>query len=51
MYTFLIPAVIVQIFNPLAELIIPIGIPSKEAKAETEIHPITAKSKIRKCSI
>ena len=29
----LIPAVIAQIFNPIAELIIPIGIPIKEAKA------------------
>ena len=30
----LIAAVIKQIFNPIAELIISIGIPSKEAKAE-----------------
>ena len=30
----LIPAVIAQIFNPTVELIIPIGIPTKEAKAE-----------------
>ena len=30
----LIPAVFAQIFNPTAELIIPIGIPTKEAKAE-----------------
>ena len=29
---FLIPAVIAQIFNPIAELVIPIGIPSKQAK-------------------
>ena len=33
---FLIPAVIPQMFNPLSELVIPIGIPSKEAKAEIE---------------
>ena len=33
---FLIAAVIAQIFNPIAELIIPIGIPTKEAKAEME---------------
>ena len=32
----LIPAVITQIFNPIEELVIPIGIPTKEAKAEME---------------
>ena len=32
---FLFPA---QIFNPIVELAIPIGIPTKEAKAELEIH-------------
>ena len=31
---FLIPSVITQIFNPTAELVIPIGLPTKEAKAE-----------------
>ena len=31
---FLITAVIAQVSNPIAELSIPIGIPSKEAKAE-----------------
>ena len=31
---FLIPAVIAQIFNPIAELVIPIGIPTKEAKKD-----------------
>ena len=40
-------AVITQIFNPIAELVIPIKI----AKAEIEIHPVTAEAKIRKCSI
>ena len=29
-----------QILNPIAELVIPIGILSKEAKAEIEIHPV-----------
>ena len=48
---FLIPAVTAQIFNPIAELIIPIGIPSKEAKAEIEIHPVIVGTKIRKSSI
>ena len=46
LYTF---AVIAQIFNPISELAIPIGIPSKDAKAEIEIHPVTAEAKIRKC--
>ena len=39
-FYFLIPAVIAQIFNPIAELVILIGIPIKEAKAEIEIHPV-----------
>ena len=42
---------IAQTFNPLAELVIPIGIPSKEGKAEIEIHPVIEKAKIRKCLI
>ena len=41
---FLIPAIIAQILNPIPELVIPIGIPSKEAKAEMEIHPITVEA-------
>ena len=45
---FLIPAVVTQIFNPIAELIIPIGIPIKEAKAEMETHPVIVEAKIRK---
>ena len=48
---FLIPAAIAQIFNPIAELVILIGIPSKEAKAEIEILPVIAETKTRKCSI
>ena len=35
---FLIAAVVIQIFNPPAELVIAIGIPTKEAKAEMETH-------------
>ena len=37
---FLIPAVITQIFEPIVELAIPIGIATKEGKAEMETHPI-----------
>ena len=48
---FLIPAVIGQIFNPITELVMPIGIPSKKAKAEIEIHPVIVEAKLRKCSI
>ena len=43
----LIPAAIAQIFNPIAKLVIPIGIPSKEAKVENEIHPVIVEAKIR----
>ena len=46
----LIPAVLAQTFNPIAELAISIGIPTKEAKAEIEIHLVTAEAKIRKSS-
>ena len=46
---FLIPAAIAQIFNLIAELVIPIGIPIKEAKAENEINPVIVEAKIRKC--
>ena len=46
-----IAAVITQIFNPIAELVIPKRIPTKEAKSEMEIHPVTAEAKIKKCSI
>ena len=35
---FLIPAIMKQIFNPIAELVIPIGIPIKDVKREIEIH-------------
>ena len=37
---FLIPAVFTKILNPIAEPVIPIGIPTKEAKAEMETHPV-----------
>ena len=47
----LTPAVIAQIFNPIAELTIPIGTPIKGAKSEIEIHPVIVETKIRKYSI
>ena len=41
---YLIPKVIAQFFNPIAELVINIGIRSKES--ETEIHSVTAEVKV-----
>ena len=46
---FLILVVIAQIFNPIGQLVIPIGIPIKEAKAEIEIHLVIIEIKTRKC--
>ena len=48
---FLIPAVITQIFNPIVELAIPIGITTKEAQAEMETPPVTVEITIREWSI
>ena len=42
------PAAIAHIFSPIAELVILIGTPSKEAKGEIEIYPVIADAKIRK---
>ena len=41
---FFISAVTVQICNPTTELVIPMGVPSKEAKAEFQTHPVTKMS-------
>ena len=48
---FLIPAVTAQIFDSPVELVIPIGIPTKEAKAEMEAHPVVVEITISKWSI
>ena len=50
-FYFLITAVIAQTFDPVAELVIPIKILTKEAKAEMKTHPVISEAKIRKCSI
>ena len=42
---FLIPAAITHICNPVAEVVIAIAIPTKEAKAEIETHPVTVETK------
>ena len=43
---FLYHAGIIQNFNPTAEFVIPLGIPTKEAKVETEKNPLTIEIKI-----
>ena len=47
----LISEAIAQIFNSTAQLTMPIAIPTKETKEETETHSVTTKAKISKCSI
>ena len=48
---FLVPAVFVQTFNSVAELVIPIGILSEEEKGEIEIRLVIEESETIKCSI
>ena len=48
---FLILAVIAKTFNLTAELVIPIGISTEEAKAVIETYPVTAEAEMSKCSI
>ena len=48
---FLIPTVIAQIFNHIADLVILIAILAKEATAEMQTYPVTLEIKISKCSI
>ena len=48
---FLILANIAQIFNPILKLIIPLEISTKEAKVQMEIHTVTAKTKVKECSM
>ena len=46
---FWIAAFITQIFNPIADLVIPIGIPTEEATAKMEKYPVTVENNISKC--
>ena len=48
---FLIPLVIAQIFNPIAELVNRIGIPTKKAKAEMETHPVIVEITVSEWSV
>ena len=40
MFIFLLFIYWLILFNPIPQLVIPIGIPTKEANAEIEIHPV-----------
>ena len=44
----LIPSVIAQIFNPISEVLIPTGIPTKETRAEMETHLVIVEMTISK---
>ena len=44
-------AFIMNHFNPTSELVIPIGIPTEEAKADIEIHLTTMEAKTENSSI
>ena len=44
----MIPTVIAEIANHIAELLIPVGVPSKEGNAKIEINPVIVEAKIRK---
>ena len=46
----LFKSAIAHILNPFSELLISIGTPSKEAKAEPKTDPVIAEAKIRMCS-
>ena len=47
---FWISAVIAQIFNPTAELVMPTRIQTNGANAEIEAQRVTVEAKISKCS-
>ena len=51
LWLFLVPTVITQIFNPVAELLITVEIPIKEVKAENNRHSVTVQIKISNYSI
>ena len=48
---FLIHKVCAQIFISTADLLIPIGLHNKTAKAKIETNPLTAKDKMSECLI
>ena len=44
-------SVIAQLFKHTAELVIPIGIPINDAKADIETNPVITETKIIDCSV
>ena len=48
---FSIPALLSKFFNPIAELVMPTGIQTKEAKTGIEKYPVTSEAKTSQCSI
>ena len=47
-FHFLFPSVIAQKINPIAELVVPIGISSKELNKEVQVHPVVKEDKTKK---
>ena len=47
----LILVVITQMFIAVAEMAVPTGITTKEAKTEIETYPVTMEAKISECSV
>ena len=45
------PGAIAKIFSLIAELVIPMRTPSRKAKVEIEINPVTAEAKTGNCLI
>ena len=43
--------IITEVFNTTAELVIPTGIPTKEAETEMETHPLIVEIKISEWSV
>ena len=50
-WCFLILANIAEVLNHIADIVIPMGIPHKEAEEEMEIHPLIAEVKMTKSSV
>ena len=50
LFLFFLILPVIQIFVPIAELVIPTGIATIEANVETETHALTAEIKTRKYS-
>ena len=48
---FLLPKIIAKHFNPTKELIMPIGIPTKEAKIENKTHPVIEEANVSRFNI